>query len=1608
MDLIEAIREANLNVYRASPLRLQEDVGSEAEIAHDYQGRLIFELLQNADDAMSSEAPGTLDRIRFRLTDHELLVMNSGRALTEADVRGLTSTGASSKTAASGGGQRASIGHKGMGFKSVLEITDRPEVYSSTYAFVLDGERAQPIVSAVLAELLLPTPNRVPVMRFPWVADAPFASWDEANATGFNVLFRFPFKTGLDQDKVANLAEALVTLPATTILFLKHLEMVEIEIDTATRSERISWTVRRERSEPGGWEPTEGLSISGIYQVWIESDGAEEIWCFLLAHEAELEIGNHRGGLNAYAWAGVDLTEVTVAALVTGGESDELPAEWRRFYVFLPTAEISPYPLLINGAFATDLSRQEIRIADEAEDYNRFLIESAASVLCNRLLPAVKSQGGGIRAALGLLARDFDQAGSPQSDSPADHIHRAVVDVLASISLVPTGSDKLATVADVAVPETFRHPSIGSELRDLFPAIATFAGRELPISELCSAPFAGILSDHGARALSPGETAEFLSTAPPDRTLLEPHDSGKLTIDPVLRILQAMWEMADKSAKGELERSVRAVPLFPVAKRSGGSVVRIAVGETETFFPPRAMHGSIPLEGLRFMLQDLCWGTLTPRERTDVLRSQMPAWIALFQIREFKFPDVMRVSVLPALALDALPTQRAALADWETLTAVCQLAGSTPSPETPLPYGRLGSQRALFNLCRIPVPCTVNGEEQWVPAYRAYFGVEWIGEASVELLATEARRFEPLLDLKIPVILGPEQFIAALEEMRGLVEATEIEDEGEGEDDEVDVDEDDEQATELDAKERWLSFLTWLGVNHVLRPVHFHDAEDRAKGWISTRGLDRPSGWAFQGLGSLWDAYTRQLHARVQGDNAEHDLYFYRLHDLEHLGHVSELAATDASSGVAVALFGHLARNWGRLERFAEVELALLAPGTQPARRVEPPRADAKELKRFGADLWLFRLRRASFCPTEHGPRRPELTWWRSSEVERRFNRRDSTADMFLPVLADAASTPHNEARRFSQAVGVRAELTPAVFSLQDAKALVERVEALYADRVSELTPDVLRNQINPAYDHLFQLLSGSTTDKTLSGDETEPLRQSRLLVHNGQGRHRFVVATDVLYAPRTGLREIHGIERELWTFVLEGRPAVSAPLQRLFGARNLDEVLRWQSQPDESPLDSVGLDRFHSGLREVAPYLLARLRAERAEEDRAARDAVRLRDFIEHVEPVRHLTASCSLDGDELVGSGQRQAFVDRTGRDLVAFVRWGENPWPPDPSEAEALATAITEVLEVGYFEPLLALLTAEPAGRVRLLHLAGASGNLDAARDALRQFELARDAPLDGESGLPAPTRGEVVDAGNNPEPPVPTQGPQASARTPLVDLDRLSFDGDPVTEAGDGRSARHSGRQSRPGDGANRSGQTKAYGGGTDLDQLNVVGMRIAMVFEQRRISRRGVDATIFSPEGPRSSDVVFDVSTLAAIQSARDASARFKDALETLRGLGIAVDVPGFDILTLDDAEKDDIGRLIELKSSGVSARTQAMTWNEWKTAGNTSLRRRFFLYLVGNLRADIGATPFIRAIQDPFGELIATEHTDRSVKRSVQLDVLAFHQAEYQELTVQPEPQPSG
>ena len=61
---------------------------------------------------------------------------------------------------------------------------------------------------------------------------SPPSYWDDLREVGFRTLFRFPLRPELTEEQRSLLADRLLTLPITAILFLKHLERVEVVVDS--------------------------------------------------------------------------------------------------------------------------------------------------------------------------------------------------------------------------------------------------------------------------------------------------------------------------------------------------------------------------------------------------------------------------------------------------------------------------------------------------------------------------------------------------------------------------------------------------------------------------------------------------------------------------------------------------------------------------------------------------------------------------------------------------------------------------------------------------------------------------------------------------------------------------------------------------------------------------------------------------------------------------------------------------------------------------------------------------------------------------------------------------------------------------------------------------------------------------------------------------------------------------------------------------------------------------------------------------------------------------------------------------------------------------------
>lgn len=143
--------EENLRVYATSATRVDEDAGQEMNLTHGgYGKRQLLELIQNGADAMLGSPGG---KIRVLLTADHLYCANEGDAIDADGIKALLHAHISRK-------RDAEIGRFGLGFKSVLAVSDRPEFFCREVSFGFDAEWSTEQISAVA-----PGRERYPALR---------------------------------------------------------------------------------------------------------------------------------------------------------------------------------------------------------------------------------------------------------------------------------------------------------------------------------------------------------------------------------------------------------------------------------------------------------------------------------------------------------------------------------------------------------------------------------------------------------------------------------------------------------------------------------------------------------------------------------------------------------------------------------------------------------------------------------------------------------------------------------------------------------------------------------------------------------------------------------------------------------------------------------------------------------------------------------------------------------------------------------------------------------------------------------------------------------------------------------------------------------------------------------------------------------------------------------------------------------------------------------------------------------------------------------------------------------------------------------------------------
>ena len=243
--LASVVREQTqkcLAVYREDSNRIDEDVNTEVAASEvGYRGRQLFELIQNGADAMAGSQGG---RVAVVLTDEVLYVANEGRPFDAAGVEAVMAARIGRKRS------ELEIGRFGLGFKSVVALSEGPQIISRTGSFQFSRSWSDGQIKEIALHK-----SRYPLLRLAQPFD-PHALFNEDDVLRSltpwaATIVRLPLKEAApgsaDDPARALLRRALAGFPAEFLLFVPHVRRLSLH-DTAEGSDR---TVLVEVGESG-------------------------------------------------------------------------------------------------------------------------------------------------------------------------------------------------------------------------------------------------------------------------------------------------------------------------------------------------------------------------------------------------------------------------------------------------------------------------------------------------------------------------------------------------------------------------------------------------------------------------------------------------------------------------------------------------------------------------------------------------------------------------------------------------------------------------------------------------------------------------------------------------------------------------------------------------------------------------------------------------------------------------------------------------------------------------------------------------------------------------------------------------------------------------------------------------------------------------------------------------------------------------------------------------------------------------------------------------------------------------------------------------------------
>ena len=256
----------------------------------------IFELLQNAEDALANE-------VTFRLFNDRLIFSHNGKKEFDLeDIKGITGIGKTTKKP-----EDNTIGKFGIGFKSVFTICTVPKIYSPDYCFELRN------------------------LRVPYKIDR-----EKGFEKGTHFVLPFASSEKNVQDIYRLLCNAIENFNPDTLLFLRHI----VKINYITPN--INGFFEKDKKKRKCKDFT-------YYECKIKPSGSYGIGFSYLLFEKPLEDNEKYFISIAYHYNSI-----------AGKAKIAMEDESTKLVVFFPTERETFLNFLVNGPFATTSTRENL------------------------------------------------------------------------------------------------------------------------------------------------------------------------------------------------------------------------------------------------------------------------------------------------------------------------------------------------------------------------------------------------------------------------------------------------------------------------------------------------------------------------------------------------------------------------------------------------------------------------------------------------------------------------------------------------------------------------------------------------------------------------------------------------------------------------------------------------------------------------------------------------------------------------------------------------------------------------------------------------------------------------------------------------------------------------------------------------------------------------------------------------------------------------------------------------------------------------------------------------------------------------------------------------